>query len=46
MTYAKPELLATEAALDAIRGAKGFLAQDSDVTIDQYTNSPAYEVDE
>jgi len=45
MTYSKPELLATEAALDAIRGNKQEIpAVDDGSTF--YTLVPAYEVDE
>jgi len=45
MTYSKPELLATEAALDAIRGNKGIGDFDSDLT-QQQPSVAAYEVDE
>ncbi len=41
--YSKPELLATEAALDAIRGNK--LGSSFDGDLDR-TDSAAYEVDE
>jgi len=46
MTYSKPELFATETALDAIRGGKQpVLGADSDQSI-LYTEPAAYEVDE
>ncbi len=47
MRYSKPELLAAEAALTAIRGFKAdIVGYDSENQLDPRTDSPAYEVDE